>query len=229
MLELIIEGDRGRNRLKRKWASGQSHRSGPAFPKWRKPSQRGKNFFFYLFISTIRWHTGQHSAFRQQSREDIHIYLYLLYFFKHIHLKRLGLINIFRCPVTMAIGSADIILNLIFQLPQCASPVSRIIESLLPLSLSLSTPPHLVYYYLCQWLPHMTQKEYSVFFPPSFHFVYAPKINSCVIPLPTKPDPPFSNPTILFPPPPPLPTASPAPNTPAANLHGMTGNVGRSW
>ena len=93
-------------------------------------------------ISTIRWCTGWHPAFRQQSREDIHIYLYLLYFFKHIHLKRLGLINIFRCPVTMAIGSADIILNLIFQLPQCASPVSRIIESLLPLSLSL--PPRIL-------------------------------------------------------------------------------------
>lgn len=45
----------------------------------------------------------------------------------------------------MAMGSADIILNLIFQLPQCASPVSRIIENLLlfppflpPLSLSPS-------------------------------------------------------------------------------------------
>lgn len=62
-------------------------------------------------------------------------------FFWYVQLKRLGLINIFRCPVTMAMGSADIILNLIFQLPQCASPVSRIIESLLLLSPFL--PPSL--------------------------------------------------------------------------------------
>lgn len=159
-------------------------------------------------------------AFRQQSMEDIHIYLYLVYFFKHIHLKRLGLINIFHCPVTMAIGSADIILNLIFQLPQCASPVSWIIESLcLPLS-------PFVYYYLCQWLPHRIQKEYTGFFS-SFHFVYALKINSCVIPLPTRL--PFDTPTPL---PPSTSTHSPQlppPNTPAANLHRMTGNVGRSW
>lgn len=160
-------------------------------------------------------------AFRQQSMEDIHIYLYLycFFFFKHIHLKRLGLINIFHCPVTMAIGSADIILNLIFQLPQCASPVSWIIESLcLPLSPLI--------YYLPVAPSHHPKGIHWGFFS-SFHFVYALKINPCVIPLPALL--PFDTPTPLSPSTsthsPPLPL----PSTPAANLRRMTGNVGRSW
>lgn len=76
------------------------------------------------------------------AKQQICTYIFIFSIFCwYVQLKRLGLINIFRCPVTMAMGSADIILNLIFQLPQCASPVSRIIESLLLLSPFL--PPSL--------------------------------------------------------------------------------------
>lgn len=66
-------------------------------------------------------------------------------FLKHIRLKRPGFINIFCCPVTMEIGSADIILNLIFPLPQCASLLSRIIEIFCAsLSLPLSPAPQYI-------------------------------------------------------------------------------------
>lgn len=74
-------------------------------------------FFVYLFYQVVRPAAIPHLD-SGAGGTYIHIYLYLLYFFTHIHLKRLRLINIFRCPVTMAIGSADIIFNLIFQLPQ---------------------------------------------------------------------------------------------------------------
>lgn len=102
-----------------------------------------QGYFKFVYLGDIRWFGRWHSPLAWQSSKYVHIYLYLAFFFWYVQLKRLGLINIFRCPVTMAMGSADIILNLIFQLPQCASPVSRIIESLLLLSLSLppSFPP----------------------------------------------------------------------------------------
>lgn len=100
-----------------------------------------QGYFKFVYLDDIRWFSCLLSTLAWLSCSYIHIYLYLAFFFWYVQLKRLGLINIFRCPVTMAMGSADIILNLIFQLPQCASPVSRIIESLLLLSPFL--PPSL--------------------------------------------------------------------------------------
>lgn len=99
-------------------SSAQSHASGPAAWECRHPPLRDQTGFVICLFLLSGGVPCCHSASTPRSRGNIHIYLYLLYFFTHIHLKRLRLINIFRCPVTMAIGSADIIFNLIFQLPQ---------------------------------------------------------------------------------------------------------------